>query len=111
MRNFLESDHGCNVQILAPAVTIQKYYRGHTGRKAALLWRNEYKNIQVWRALYHSCAITITRYWRGYSSRRMAAFCREKMVKYFINLRKAEAKEDEDVFLNMGNFNKTRRLF
>lgn len=106
------SKHDChNIRQIASSLVIQKYYRGHIGRKAVLLWRNHYESNQVWRALCHSCAVTITRHWRGYSSRKMAASYREQMVEYLFTLRKDEAKEDEDVFLNMMKATTQRRYF
>jgi IQ calmodulin-binding motif. len=109
-RNDLECEARDDIKVPF-CVTIQKYYRGHLGRRVVSLWRNEYQNIQVWRALCHSCAVTITRYWRGYASRKMAAFCRGKIVEYLLKLRKAEAKEDEDEFFNDLKFYKHERCF
>jgi len=76
-------------------VTIQRYYRGHIGRKAASLWREHFFRIQAHHALYVACSTTISRYWRGWRGRQKAKDTRREMAEFIIAMRQIDLDAEQ----------------
>lgn len=76
-------------------VTIQQYYRGHIGRKAASLWREHFSRIQAHHALYVACSTTISRYWRGWKGRQEAKVRRREMAEFIIAMRQIDLDAEQ----------------
>ena len=79
----------------ASVVVLQRYYRGHIGRKAARRWKYKYQDILALYALCNASAITITRIWRGFLARQEASLLRKQMAVYILELREADLREEE----------------
>ena len=91
------------------AVTIQKLYRGHLGRKVGSRWKLEIRSVKAWSALCQASAIAISRYWRGYSARVRAEKVRIELTNYIIELRRVEAEIEDDEYWESLYFGKFRR--
>ena len=76
-------------------VTIQRYYRGHIGRKAASLWRDHFSRIQAHHALCLACSTTISRYWRGWKGRQEAKGVRREMAEFIIAMRQIDLDAEQ----------------
>ena len=76
-------------------VTIQRYYRGHIGRKAASLWRDHFSRIQAHNALCVACSTTISRYWRGWKGRQEAEGVRREMAEFIIAMRQIDLDAEQ----------------
>ncbi len=72
------------------AETIQRYYRGHIGRRAAGLWREHTLRKQASHALYLACSTTISRHWRGYKGRQDAGELRRAMAEFILAMRQID---------------------
>ncbi len=84
-----------NVLERKASLIIQRIYRGHLNRKAAVLWKSKVEDLQALNSLSTACAIAISRVWRGYVARKHASSCRKELAQYIISLREKEAIEDE----------------
>ena len=82
----------------AAAITIQRHYRCHLGRKVFDRWRSLRSSIYAYNALCHSSAITISRVFRGHRGRKRAAQLRKDLVEYIISIREAEILDDEEEY-------------
>ena len=76
-------------------VIIQRYYRGHIGRKAASLWREHFSKLQAHHALYVACSTTISRYWRGWKGRQEAKDVRREMAEFIIAMRQIDLDAEQ----------------
>jgi len=72
------------------AETIQRYYRGHIGRRVAGLWREHTLRLQFSHALYLASSTTISRYWRGYKGRQDAGELRRAMAEFILAMRQID---------------------
>ena len=78
------------------ALVIQRYYRGHLGRKAASRWKNKHEDILSLYALCNASAITITRVWKGFLARKEASALRKSMAAYILELREADLRVERE---------------
>ena len=76
-------------------VTIQRYYRGRIGRRAADLWRQHRLRMEAHNALYVACSTTISRYWRGYKGRYEAKQLRREMAEFIIAMRQIDLDAEQ----------------
>ena len=76
-------------------IIIQRYYRGHIGRKAASLWREHLSRLQAHHALYVACSTTISRYWRGWKGRQEAKDVRREMAEFIIAMRQIDLDAEQ----------------
>ena len=76
------------------AETIQRYYRGHIGRRVAGLWREHSLKLQFSHALYIASSTTISRYWRGYKCRQDAGELRRAMAEFILAMRQIDLDAD-----------------
>mmetsp|Transcript_47459 Transcript_47459/g.71844 ORF Transcript_47459/g.71844 Transcript_47459/m.71844 type:complete len:199 (-) Transcript_47459:113-709(-) len=80
------------------ALMIQRYYRGHLGRKVSKRWKMKRAEINAMNALMNGCAIAISRIWRGYRDRQRADALRKEMAEFIVAIRAQEAQEDLDEY-------------
>ena len=89
--------------------TIQRYYRGHLGRKAALRWALKKAEIGAINALLNAAAIFIQRIYRGYLARVEAIETRAQMAQFIALMRAQEAAEDEEQYWDTHPYSRFKR--
>lgn len=77
---------------------IQKFYRGHLGRKAAKRWALKRAELGAMNALLNATAIAIQRVYRGYKARVYAVVKRTEMAQFIALMRVQESAQDEEVY-------------
>lgn len=82
------------------AMTVQRVYRGHLGRKATRLRATEVKSAEHAMKLRNECAADISRVWRGYCARKDAEYLRDELAKFMFAIRLEEAKDEEEEYLS-----------
>ncbi|EJK65956.1 hypothetical protein THAOC_13144 [Thalassiosira oceanica] len=82
------------------AMTVQRIYRGHLGRKATRLRSTEVKSAEATLKIRNECAVDISRVWRGYCSRKDAKYLRDELAKFMFAIRLEEAEDEEEEYLS-----------
>ena len=88
---------------------IQRYFRGHLGRKAAFRWALKKAEIGAINALLNSAAIFIQRIYRGYLARLEAIETRAQMAQFIALMRAQEAAEDEEQYWDTHPYSRFKR--
>jgi len=79
-------------------ITIQRYFRGHVGRKAAKRWALKRAELGAMNALLNAAATCVQRCYRGYIARVLTIRTRAEMAQFIALMRAQEAQADEEVF-------------
>ena len=78
------------------AMTVQRIYRGHLGRKATRLRATEVKSAEILTKMRNECVVDISRVWRGYCARKDADYLRDELARFVFAIRLDEAKDEEE---------------
>ena len=81
------------------ALSLQRIYRGHIGRKVAKTHYLQQDKIRSANILMNACATAIARIWRGYCGRQDARHLRKEMAKFLFAIREEEARDEEEEYL------------
>ena len=95
----------------ASAIIIQRYYRGHLGRKVGKRWKRLRTNLHAYNALCNGSAIAISRVYKGHIARKYAALLRKDLAEYVLSIREIEINEEEEQYwanLRFGEWRKKR---
>lgn len=77
---------------------IQRMYRGHLGRKAAMRWAMKRAEMTAINALLNAAATCLQRVWRGWLGRKVAKDTRAEMAYFIALMRAQEAEQDEEEY-------------
>jgi outer membrane murein-binding lipoprotein Lpp len=77
---------------------IQRFYRGHLGRKAAKRWAMKRAEMTAINALLNAAAVCLQRVWRGWLGRKEAKETRAEMAYFIALMRAQEAEQDEEEY-------------
>jgi hypothetical protein len=91
------------------AVHLQRLYRGHLGRKAAMRWAVKKAELEAMLALMHASATTLQRAFRGFVGRMDAAERRAEMAEFIAMLRMEESAAEEEDYWKENTFERLQR--
>ena len=77
------------------AQQIQKIYRGHIARTAALLRSSRLAKLRSADALYNESSMTISRFWRGHRGRQDARAVRRATAEFIVAMRSRDLELDK----------------
>ena len=83
---------------LSSICNIQRAFRGHLGRKAAMRWALKRAELGAMNDLMNAAAICMQRSFRGYSARLYTIKKRMEMAQFIALMRAQEAAADESVY-------------
>ena len=85
------------------AITVQRVFRGHIGRKIAKMCAFRQERNESINALMNGCAVAISRAWRGYCGRMDAKYLKKEMAEFLFAIREEEARDEEEEYLATTN--------
>jgi len=91
------------------SVGVQRLYRGHLGRKAAMRWATKRAELEAILALMHGSATTLQRAFRGFVGRMDAAEKRAEMAEFIAMMRMEESAAEEEDYWKENTFERLQR--
>mmetsp|Transcript_56724 Transcript_56724/g.113654 ORF Transcript_56724/g.113654 Transcript_56724/m.113654 type:complete len:817 (+) Transcript_56724:1697-4147(+) len=91
------------------SVGVQRLYRGHLGRKAAMRWATKKAELEAILALMHGSATTLQRAFRGFVGRMDAAEKRAEMAEFIAMMRMEESAAEEEDYWKENTFERLQR--